>query len=225
MKPVVWSASSLNAYLTCPLRWWFSYIAVMPDESSEERAAGVAIHDYAEQRLNGSTDVHPDGISGMTEVFDRDILPTFRKPVVIEQSFCIDINGIPYSGVVDSIDEQDHHVLRDLKSTKARPPAGRYRNNLIGYWLGAREEWGIECGSIQLDYIVRTKTPYYWPEVQPIPSEDEIDIFAATLERAAAGVARGEFPASGVGTWSCRACGHASRCGPYQRYREVNHDA
>jgi hypothetical protein len=237
-RPVVFSASSVSAYLDCHLRWFFGYILNEQGEQSEAQRVGIAVHDYAERRLKMIKD--PDDWEGwsasrflipLATVFDRDILPTYRDPVLIEAAFQITVNGIPFSGIIDSVDRHDigepvlgiqpyANILRDLKTTGSRPKAGRYRFNMIGYWLGARE-LGHEAAIMQLDYIVRTQKPYYWPEVVAAPDEDDIEWFAATLQAVADGVGRADYKPTGVGTRVCSYCPHKAICGPYSRYKEV----
>ena len=229
MNPVVFSASSVGAYLDCHLRWYFAYVLNMEGEQSEQQRVGIAVHDYAERRLRGEspTILHPldslIAVHAAAAVFDADILPTYRDPVLIEAAFQIEVNGVPFSGIIDSVDRQDTgpdtyaNILRDLKTTGSRPKAGRYRFNMIGYWLGARE-LGREPAIMQLDYIVRTQKPYYWPEVVAAPDEDDIEWFAATLQSAAEGVERADYAPTGLGTRACSYCGVRGICGPYTRY-------
>lgn len=222
MKPVVWSASSLSSYNQCQLRYWFTYIAAIPGAESKSRSEGVAAHSALEALLRGEEPV-ADGIEPLVGVMREDILPTYDNPVAVEYQFAIDVNGIPYSGIIDSIDVKRGTagaILRDLKTTGSKPKPGFYRTNMIGYWLGAREELGIECSAIQLDYIVKTKKPYYWPELQPAPDDIDIEAFAMMVEQAAEGVNAGNFEPTGLGTWVCRWCEHAASCGPLQRYNE-----
>jgi len=246
-RPVVFSASSVNAYLDCHLRWYFSYVLGEPGVGSEPQRVGIKIHDYAERSLKnlGTVFVCEDPeIMGLAGVWNRDILPTYRWPLLIEEPFQITVNDIGFSGIIDSLDQQDigivdqvdwdsegreamdpypvyANILRDLKSTGKRPPAGKYRFNMVGYFLGVTEGLGFPVHAIQLDYIVRTQKPYYWPEVVPIPEEEDIQEFAATLERAANGVARGDYEPTGLGTYVCGYCSHQSICGPYARLQEV----
>lgn len=252
-RPVVFSASSVGTYQDCHLRWFFQYVLGEEGEQSEAQRVGIVVHEYAERRLKWtrfSAEANPnaerimldadrDGIRvdpAVLDIFDRDILPTYRDPVLIEAPFQIEVNGIPFSGVIDSVDRQDVpfwvessrpgssgqfvYLLRDLKTTGKRPPVGRYRFPMIGYWLGARE-LGHEPDIMQLDYIVRTQKPYYWPEVVYIPDEFDLDWFAATLEAVAEGVERADYDPTGLGTYVCSYCPYKAICGPYQRYKEV----
>ena len=43
MRPVVFSASSVNAYLECHLRWWFTYVLNEPGAQSDARFCPVAV--------------------------------------------------------------------------------------------------------------------------------------------------------------------------------------
>jgi hypothetical protein len=211
----------------------------MEGEQSEAQRVGIAVHDYAEKRLRGENTTilrpvdHLLAVHGAAAVFDRDILPTYRDPVLIEAAFQIEVNGIPFSGIIDSVDRHDigvtdendliyTNILRDLKTTGSRPKAGRYHFNMVGYWLGARE-LGHEPAIMQLDYIVRTKTPYYWPEVVAAPDEDDIEWFAATLQGAAEGVEKADYAPTGLGTRACSYCPHKAICGPYTRYLQGGH--
>jgi len=232
MRPVVFSASSINSYINCHLQWYFSYVGVIMGETSEPQRVGIAVHDYAERRLRRDPVIIERTpykefwpIFDAATVFERDILPTYRNPVLIEAEFQIEVNGIPYSGILDSVDEHDTPwgsslILRDLKTTGSRPSAGKYRLAMTGYWLGATE-LGYEPHAAQLDYIVRTKTPYYWPEVMDPITDDDIGILAATLEQVANGVESGDYRPTGLGTWACRSCSFRGSCGPYIRYQEV----
>ena len=233
-RPVVFSASSVNAYLDCHLRWYFTYVLNEQGEQSEAQNVGIYVHDIAAIELENMADgIVPTGpdydiphLKPLLEVFRRDILPTYRDPVLIEASFQIAVNGIPFSGIIDSVDRQDigpntyANILRDLKTTGKRPPVGRYRFNMIGYDMGA-ESLGCFIDIMQLDYIVRTQKPYYWPEVVAAPDEDDIEWFAATLQAVADGVGRADYKPTGVGTRVCSYCPHKAICGPYSRYKEV----
>lgn len=249
MRPVVFSASSVNTYLDCHLRWYFSYVLNDEGEQSEAQAVGIAVHDVVEQVLKRTlpSDAFADDpvIGDLIRLFNREILPTYREPVLVETPFQITVNGIGFSGVIDALDRQDippamygdfstywaaevagivpqhANILRDTKTTSKRPAPGKYRFNMVGYYLGVTEGLDREVDAMQLDYIVRTQTPYYWPEVQALPDEDEIASFAATLERVADGVARGDYQPTGLGTYVCGYCPHQSTCGPLARYKEI----
>jgi len=228
-RPVVYSASSVNSYLTCHLAWYFGYVLGERGEQSEPQRVGIKIHDFAERSLKHlGTAYQTDDpeIEALAKVWNSEILPTYRTPVLIEASFQLEVNGIPFSGVVDAVDEQDVPwgfalILRDLKSTGSRPSPGKYRFAMTGYLLGAQDILQRIIDAAQLDWIVRTKKPYYWPEAMDPITEDDVAVFANTLETVANGVAREDYQPTGLGTWACKSCNHRAICGPYQRYQEV----
>lgn len=151
----------------------------------------------------------------------------------VEESFEIEVNGIGYSGTVDRIDAladpedpdpwRAQIILRDTKVTHSRPRRGKYRLNMTGYSLGVEAVIvGRPPNLMVLDYIVRTKTPYYWPEYIDPPSDIDIAEFAITLERAAEGIDAGRFEPLGLsGAFTCAACPHQAICGPYQRLQDT----
>jgi CRISPR/Cas system-associated exonuclease Cas4 (RecB family) len=229
MRPVVYSASSVTSYQTCHLQWWFTYVLGEEGEQSEAQRVGIKIHDFAQrslEHLGTAYQTDDPEVAPLAAVWNRHILPTYRYPILIEAAFQLEVNDIPYSGILDAVDEQDvpwgtELILRDLKSTRSRPAPGKYRFAMTGYLLGAEDLLGREIKAAQLDWIVRTKTPYYWPEVLDEITQDDVDAFAVTLERVANGVERGDYEPTGLGTWACKACSHRAICGPYQRYQEV----
>ncbi len=252
MRPVVFSASSVNTYQTCHLQWYFEYVLVEPGIISEPQIVGQEVHDYAENRLHWSWNhewpnhqlraTKPE-VGLLYDVFDKDILPTYRHAVLIEAPFQIEVDGIPFSGVIDSVDQQDippvpevdwdsegraligppmpafANILRDLKTTGKRPRIGKYQFAMTGYFLGARD-LGFEIDAIQLDYIVRTQHPYYWPEVMSVPDDDDIARWASELQDVAEGVERADYEPTGLGTYVCKFCPFRQICGPLQRYTE-----
>lgn len=235
-QPVVLSASSATTYIDCHMRWWFEYVLAVPHPPSEAQQVGIDVHERAEAilkraqgvQLVGVLDFPPDQtVDQLALIFERDVLPTYETVAMVEQEFQITVNGVPYSGTVDSVDLHRHtwgdeYVVRDLKTTSASPGSGRYRFNMIGYWLGVREMLGVEPVGLQLDYIVRTKKPYYKPVYEPAPSEQEVAGWAATLWGVKNGIFHGEFGPTGLGTHVCNWCPFKSECAPYQRYTAIS---
>lgn len=229
-RPVVFSASSVNSYLTCHLQWYFTYVLGEDGVQSEPQRVGIKLHDFAERslRLLGSKLMLPDDpeVRELARVWNDDIRPTYGYAVLVEAPFQLEVNGIPYSGILDAVDEQDvpwgyAYILRDLKSTASRPQPGKYRFAMTGYKLGAEDLLGITIDAAQLDWVVRTKRPYYWPEALEPIDDDDVAVFANTLEGVANGVAREDYAPTALGTWACKACPHAAICGPYTRFKEV----
>lgn len=224
---VVYSASSVQTYLDCSLRWWFTYIAAMPQQKSEALETGIAVHEYAEgvllaksgQGITGETSfTHQDeNVTKLCDVFLNEVAPTYGDDVMVETPFRVDVRGVPYSGVIDSIDGT---LLRDLKTTGSKPSPGRYRRNMIGYYIGATIGLDKDISGLQLDYIVRTKKPYYLPERQEVPTVDEMLNFSDTVEMVAELVEVGDFRPTGLEGSACRWCPYTQVCEPYARMKE-----
>lgn len=231
-RPVVFSASSVHAYQECHLQWFFGYVMAIDGIESEPQRVGIQVHDYAERVLRalGTEEVIRDTsqrpeVKALLRVFDSDILPTYREPVLIEAEFQLTVNDIPYSGILDALDRHDMpwgfaNILRDTKTTGSRPSPGKYRFAMTGYWLGATD-LGFPPDISQLDWLVRTKQPYYWPEAIEPFTDDDIAVFAAQLETVAEGVARADYRPTGLGTRACVSCPYRAACGPYERYLEA----
>ena len=250
---MILSASSISTYNECHLQWYFTYVERRPAES-EAMDLGQEVHDYAEAILREGVPITKGGPCGICEmvphspqcqnrddeaarlvdVFIDEIYPTYREPVLVEAAFELDVEGVTYTGFIDSVDVEDFPgfdalemvpypmstKVRDLKTSKSRPRPDKYRDPLIGYYLGARE-LGYPADELQLDYIVKTKKPYYWPEVQPVPDDDEIDVWAGQVARVAASIEMADWEPTGVGTWHCSTCPHKDICGPYDRWLEM----
>lgn len=207
-------------------------------------AAHEAVEVNYRQKLTTKTDLPVDDVlDAFSDAFDRDIpdaspdkeeTPALGKqsgiktveryqievapkvePLLVEEQVQFKVNGIPFSGYIDLVDS--HRRIRDLKTVKQRPSASDYALNMTGYALGYRQATGeIETGA-QLDYMVRTKTPYHFPVIQegPIP-DSAIAAFASTVERVADGVRKEVFVPNGVNNNACSWCGYKTIC-PFAR--------
>lgn len=238
----MFSASSVWAYETCSLQWWFAYVAALPAQPSYEMATGIAVHAAAEKVLRGKlidfevdereaiaayrlamadTPHLPDEMGeGLVRLFLTDVAPGV-EPMLIEQAFQIEVDGIPYSGILDWYDKSFY--LWDLKTTGSRPnkDGKRYWFNQVGYALGARDITGAEEAGTGLAYLVKTKAPYYWPVTSPPVTDDDIAAFAARLERVAESVERRIYEPDGLfKPGACKTCQYTAECGPYQRLNQ-----
>lgn len=124
------------------------------------------------------------------------------EPLLVEHGFLINVNGILFSGHMDLADKKG--AVRDLK-VKAQPPRNAeemYGFAMIGYSLGYRDHTGEKETDYQLDVMIRLKRdrPRYVPISHGGPvTDNEIGVFAATLERAANGISRGDYRPTGLG--------------------------
>ena len=221
MSGLTLSASSVNSYLACPRQWYLTYIMGMEGDDSPERQMGLDVHHLAEAALQSgkpSSFAATGEMKTLAMLFEREVMPTIGTPQLIEGQFIIDVDGITYSGYIDYIDSQGR--LRDLKTTGKKPRPGKYRLNMVGYYLGATT-MGFDITALGLDYIVRTRHPYYLPEWQEMPDDEEVAGWAGTLHRVERGIEAGDFPPTGLDGWQCKYCQHQAICGPYQAMKEA----
>lgn len=231
VEPVVFSGSSVATYERCHLQWWFEYVAAAPHEKTIELQIGLELHGYAERlmsaRLAGGpgcllpvAEDEPEPTTELEELYfvaSRDI-----EPVLVEAPFSITVDGIPYSGFIDLVDDQA--AIRDIKTVGKRPHAAwhnqygfDYSFAMTGYAMGFRQMTGAIESDLVLDYLVKTQTPYYWPISHGGPVEDwEVDQWRSRLYRAANSIVRRDYEPTGLGTWACAKCPFAAVCGPYQ---------
>lgn len=150
--------------------------------------------------------------SGMAtvEMYHEQVSPTVH-PVLVEEQVQFRINGVPFSGYIDLVDA--NRTIRDLKTVKSRPSSSDYAFNMVGYAIGFRNLTGETESGVQLDYMVRTKTPYYWPITSTGPvGEASVRQFASVVERAADGIRKGSFPPNGLLSNACSWCGYRKMC-------------
>lgn len=132
-------------------------------------------------------------------------------PDWIERPIQFAINGIPYSGVIDLVDDRGR--IRDWKTTQRRPRPGSYLINMVGYALGYRHLTGRVESEVVLDYLVRTKTAQYVPIASGGPISDvAIGQFADQVTEVADMIAQDRYPARGINNGACRFCPFTDRC-------------
>lgn len=226
MSDLVLSSSSVSTWLDCELQWYFRYVMFLEGEPSEALTTGIDVHEHAavlldpDYRAEDGLSVDP-AILELVDVYKTDVMPEIGKPLLVEEPYRLNVNGIDYQSILDVVDEEGR--VRDLKTTNKRPRAGRYRISMIGHALGSRALTDEVETDVVLDYIVRTKTPYYWPESLGGPvSEDDIAEFGGTVVAVAEGIDKGEYAATGLDSpWACSMCPYRAECGPRQRYEET----
>jgi hypothetical protein len=154
----------------------------------------------------------------VVEKYQEIVSPTVQ-PVFVEQDVAFELAGIPYSGIIDLVDHENR--IRDLKVV-AKKPSGRsdYALNMIGYALGYRTMGGVEEDLI-LDYMVRTKVPYYNPITNNGPiTQSAINAFAGVLTSVSQAIKAGSFPPNGLSSGACSWCGYQEICEAYKVARE-----
>ena len=84
----------------------------------------------------------------------------FRRPIYSEIKILSDIDGIPFQGIIDLIEE--NHIIRDTKTASKKPAEnlivdGGYALQLAAYSLLYEKQFGVMPTSA-LDVIALTKT-------------------------------------------------------------------
>lgn len=139
-------------------------------------------------------------------------------PTLVEEQIQFRVNDVPFSGYIDLVDQ--HQQVRDLKTTKKKPSRNDYLISMIGYAIGFRQLTGETERAVVLDYMVRTKVPYYYPVPSEGPVPDyAIAEFAKIVTDVASAVSRGTFIPTGLTNNACSWCGYKSICSAYQRTR------
>lgn len=160
--------------------------------------------------------------------YRTDLAPLI-EPVMVEQSFIIDVDGILYSGtldlasihrlVVDPDTVREQIKVRDFKNTAQKPSStGNYVFGMIGYALGYRSIAGTPEDEIQIDYLVRYKKqePGYFPVSSGGPvGPRAIEGFAMTLREVFDAIMAGRFVANGIQNGACSWCGYKPICPAY----------
>lgn len=151
----------------------------------------------------------------LTRMHTRIVAPEVQ-PVWVEQPVQFSLNGIPFSGQVDLLDEESR--IRDTKTTARKPMPDSYGLNMTGYALSFRQLTGTIETDTMLDYLVATKKPYYLPIMAGGPvSDEEIVRFANVVENVAASIKAGRFVPNGLVSGACSWCGYKAICPAYQK--------
>jgi hypothetical protein len=138
------------------------------------------------------------------------------QPAMVEEPVNFIINGQPYTGTIDEVDEDD--TIRDWKFTGKKPSsADSYILNMVGYAIGFRQKTGRVEKRLVLDHVVSTKEPQHVPIRSDGPVKDEsIVAFANVVGDAQRMVAAGIFLPTGIKSGACSWCGYTKICPAYR---------
>lgn len=147
--------------------------------------------------------------------YHEEVAPTIQ-PLYVEQEIQFKINDIPYTGYIDLVDDTGR--VRDLKTTKRKPGARQdYTLAMTGYAVGYRQLTGEKETGVTLDYMIRTKKPYYYPAATDGPISDEgVATFASILQGVSESIQHGIFLPTGLNTGACSWCGYQNICPAYK---------
>jgi DNA helicase-2/ATP-dependent DNA helicase PcrA len=177
------SASDLDLYLTCPLKYKFGRVFGIPQEPTINQRFGILIHNVLERFHKEGAD---EGLPRLMDLFESGWRRTgfgssddelqFRdrareamrlywehecdaegEPVWLERKFDIKIGEHHVRGRVDRVDRlpDGGHELIDYKTGQRKSEADLESDlQLALYRLAAREAWGLEAGTGSYYYVL-----------------------------------------------------------------------
>jgi hypothetical protein len=156
----------------------------------------------------------------------RNELAPLIEPVMVEESFIIEVNGLAFSGTLDLASihrikpDSTRIKVRDWKNVSKKPSdTAGYAFGMVGYALGYRVLADDVEDEAQIDYLVRYKRdpPAYFPISSGGPVSDAaIESFADTLRRVFDAIMAGKFVPNGLQNNACSWCGYATICPAYK---------
>ncbi len=212
---VMLSASDIETYRLCPLKYKFARVFRIPQESTINQRFGIVLHQVLE-RFHKSPAPSRDELFELFEISwrrggfgDSDDELQFREralralelywervrdqegePEWFERSFSFQLGPHLLRGRVDRVDRlpDGSYELIDYKTGKAKTEDDlRQDIQLSVYQMGARESWGVRTSAQSYMYVMTGE------KVPVAHSEEELDRVRATVERIGEGILRQEF--------------------------------
>jgi DNA helicase-2/ATP-dependent DNA helicase PcrA len=209
------SASDIDTYRICPLRYKFARVFRIPQEATIHQRFGIVLHQVLERfhsmgggsreqllelfeaswRRAGFGDSDDEqqfrarAIEALERYWqlDRD---SDAEPVWFERSFAFRLGPHLLRGRVDRVDRRSDgsYELIDYKTGKAKTEADlREDVQLSLYQMGARESWQLETTAQSYFYVLTGE------KVPVEHSEEELERVKATIAEIAEGIKRQEF--------------------------------
>jgi DNA helicase-2/ATP-dependent DNA helicase PcrA len=209
------SASDIDTYRLCPLKYKFARVFRIPQEPSVNQRFGILVHQVLERyhsqggtshetlmdlfdvgwRRSGLGDSNDEqqfrerGVAALRRYWEVE-QASQSEPVSFERSFAFKLGPHLLRGRVDRVDRlpDGRHELIDYKTGK--PKSGlelREDVQLSLYQMGARESWGLETSA---------QSYYYVLDAEKVPvehSEEELGRVRDTVAEIAGGITRQEF--------------------------------
>ena len=197
------SASDIETYRLCPLKYKFARVFRIPQEPSINQRFGIVVHQVLE-RFHVTGDGSLEGLMQLFEAawrrsgfgesnddlqFRQRAVAALRRyweldqrresePVSFERSFSFHIGPHLLRGRVDRVDRlpDGRHELIDYKTGKAKSEQDlREDVQLSIYQMGARESWGIETAAQSYYYVLENE------KVPVAHSEEELNRVRGTV--------------------------------------------
>ncbi len=180
---LVLSASDIQTYRSCPLRYKYARVLRVPTEQTLPQRFGIAVHQVLERyhtsgastlaelmellqtawRRGGFGDsprereLHEKARVALTRYHERLRGRQEGKPAWFERSFSFTLGPHQVRGRVDRIDElpDGSHELIDYKTGRPKDAAQLGEDvQLSLYALGAREDWGLKAPRLAYYYVL-----------------------------------------------------------------------
>ena len=197
------SASDIETYRLCPLKYKFARVFRIPQEPSINQRFGIVVHQVLERfhatgggpldslmqlfeaawRRAGFGDSNDDlqfrerAVAALRRYWELDRRRE-SEPVSFERSFSFHIGPHLLRGRVDRVDRlpDGRHELIDYKTGKAKSEQElREDVQLSIYQMGARESWGIETAAQSYYYVLENE------KVPVAHSEEELERVRGTV--------------------------------------------
>jgi DNA helicase-2/ATP-dependent DNA helicase PcrA len=179
---VMLSASDIETYRTCPLKYKFARVFRIPQEPTLNQRFGILVHQVLErfhvggaQSLDemhglleagwrrggfGDTDqekqLHGKAVQALDRYFER-LRTEDSEPVWFERQFSFRLGPHLLRGRVDRVDRHPDgtHELIDYKTGRPKTPAQlREDVQLALYALAARDAWDLEAAKQSYHYVL-----------------------------------------------------------------------
>jgi DNA helicase-2/ATP-dependent DNA helicase PcrA len=209
------SASDIDTYRLCPLKYKFARVFRIPQEPSINQRFGILVHQVLERyhsqgggslerlmdlfeegwRRAGFADSSDDrqfrarAVAALREYWDSEQRRE-GEPVAFERSFAFKLGPHLLRGRVDRVDRlpDGRYELIDYKTGKPKTELElREDVQLSLYQMGAREAWGLETSAQSYYYVLDGE------KVPVAHSDEELDRVRRTVAEIAGGITRQEF--------------------------------
>jgi DNA helicase-2/ATP-dependent DNA helicase PcrA len=209
------SASDIETYRLCPLKYKFARVFRIPQEPSINQRFGIVVHQVLER-------YHADGCTTLDQLMqlfesswrrsgfgesnddlqfrERAVTALRRyweldreregRPTWFERSFSFRLGPHLLRGRVDRVDKlpDGSYELIDYKTGKAKTEHDlREDVQLSVYQMGARESWGLETAAQSYYYVLDNR------KVPVAHSEEELDRVRTTVAEIAEGIQSHSF--------------------------------
>lgn len=145
----------------------------------------------------------------------HDVVAPATAPIMVEQHVQFKIDGQVIDGTLDVV--KDGGRVGDWKFVGRTPTSGKtYAINMVGYAIGYRNLTGMKETGVDLDHIVRTKTPKHVPISSDgaIPDKS-IRAYGRIVREVSESIEAGTFLPTGLQSNACSWCGYKDICDAY----------